>query len=172
MSDWTLAELEDLLQVARRRGAIAVAHSARMRLPHRADRERARLSDFLPAEDVAWCWFIHDKAAVPICQGWPREQVSQPTHHLEVRRCWTEMVCTAWEPLPEVDSPTAGALTSYLTALYGEDPELHPVGFEGRMVEDKRGYQYRFVTMPTLRIPSHRDIETVADALLAARGAR
>ncbi|WP_347558525.1 hypothetical protein [Robbsia sp. KACC 23696] len=148
-----------VMRVDERRALIDEAHAARMRLPIREARESAVLSDFLRLEEVTWCWFIHDQCGIPICRSWPREKAAVPTHHVEFRQCWTEMVCTEWQPIPEIAEPTAGALTEYLRGIFGEDPQLHPAGLEQRVVEDDRGYQYRFVTMPKLKLPTRIEID-------------
>ena len=150
--------LEAALQVDETRKAIARAHAARMMIEDRAKRIAAKLSEFLPVDACAKAWFIHEKAQIPVCYGWPVEKHFGPTHHVESRTCINDALCTPWYPLPEVESCTAGALCDYLRKLQGREPVLHPVGFSQRMVEDADGVQYRFVSIPPLRIPSPDDL--------------
>jgi hypothetical protein len=165
MNPYPIAYLEKVLQVDQSREAIARAHAGRMALTDRAARESAKLSDFLPIEQYTKAWFIHDKAEIPICRGWPREAVTAPSHHVESRTCINDALCTDWQPLPEVTSCTAGALVDYLRALQGREPDLRPIGFGDRMVEDADGVQYRFVSMPPLRIPSPADLSKMLYAM-------
>lgn len=165
MSPYPIEYLERILQVDKSRDAVALAHKARMALEDRAERERAKLSNFLPIEEYTKAWFIHDKAEIPICRGWPREEIAAPTHHVESRICINDAMCSPWQPLPEVESCTAGALCDYLRKLQGREPKLTPTGWGQRMVEDEDGVQYRFVSMPPLRIPSIEDLQTMLFAM-------
>lgn len=165
MSPYPIEYLERILQVDISREAVARAHAARMALADRAARERAKLSDFLPIDVYTKAWFIHDKAEIPICRGWPREEITAPTHHVESRICINDAMCSDWQPLPEVESCTAGALCDYLRKLQGREPKLSPIGWGQRMVEDEDGVQYRFVSMPPLRIPSPDDLQTMLFAM-------
>lgn len=165
MSKYPTEYLERVLQVDKSREAVGRAHAARMALPDRADRERAKLSDFLTIEEYTKAWFIHDKAEIPVCRSWPREEITAPTHHVESRMCINDAMCSAWQPLPEVESCTAGALCDYLRKLQGREPKLTPIGWGERMVEDEDGIQYRFVSMPPLRIPDPEDLATMLYAM-------
>lgn len=162
---YSLAYLEAALRVDQTRDVIARAHAARMAIPDRAKRITAKLSDFLPVDECAKAWFIHEKAEIPVCYGWPAEKDFGPTHHVESRTCINDAICTDWYPLPEVKSCTAGALCDYLRELQGREPKLEPVGFGLRMVQDEDGVQYRFVSIPPLRIPSPDDLAKMLYAL-------
>jgi hypothetical protein len=159
MIRYPLEYLEAVLNVEASRQAIARAHALRMALEDRKERESAKLSRFLPIEVWTKAWFIHDTAQIPICRGWPREEQTTPTHYVENRISLSPTLHSEWEPIYEIKSCTAGALHDYLRAKNGREPTLNPVRYGERIVEDEDGVQYRFVSMPTLRIPSPKDLE-------------
>ena len=150
--------LEVALNINRYREEIAKAHTKRMAIEDRKMREKAKLSDFLPIEIYTHAWFIHNVAGIPICRSWPAEEEKKPTHHVEGRYRFGT-VFSSWEPIMEIASCTAGALHDYLREKTGREPTLNPVGWGQRIVEDEEGNQYRFVSMPTLRVPTPHDLE-------------
>ncbi|PIM51897.1 hypothetical protein CS062_17380 [Roseateles chitinivorans] len=160
MIEWTLPELEQLMNVESLRRKIAAAHAKRMALPTIKEREQARLSTFLSIEDWTRVWFVHEHVT-PIAQGWAKEAMPPATHHVECRRVINDALCTPWVPLEEVEAPTASALIAHLVTIYGFEPELEIVGHGNRIVEDHNRYQYRFVTMPQLRIPTREQMQTL-----------
>lgn len=163
MIEWTLPELEQLMKVDRLRIKIAAAHARRMALPTTKEREQAKLSSYLEIEDWTRVWFIHEHVT-PIAHGWEKEEMPPASHHVECRRVINDAVCTPWVPLEEVEAPTASALMAHLVTIYGFEPELEIVGHGNRIVEDHNRYQYRFVTMPKLRIPTRAQMQTLVDA--------
>ena len=163
MIEWTLPELEQLMNIEQLRRKIAAAHAKRMGLPTTKEREQARLSTFLSVEDWTRVWFVHEHIT-PIARGWEKEEMPPATHHVECRRVINDAVCTPWIPLEEVKAPTASALMAHLVTIYGFEPELEIVGRGSRIVEDHNRYQYRFVTMPRLRIPTRDQMQELVTA--------
>lgn len=68
-----LAELERNLNVEHLRALISEAARKRMRLATPKQRAGATLSQFMARHEADRAWFVHDKAQIPICRGWPRE---------------------------------------------------------------------------------------------------